>query len=593
MNQVVITGYQIDCVGTQNIKSLKSSLATRQSKLKELEMFEKLKFSSKMGGLLEPDFREDIIKESQETNCDEAVTLAKSSIRKLIEFSGLLEEEVKNAHILIGTCNANINSLEKYLEGYDPKFLKMYNTSEFESRINAEFNLSNDVLVFNNACSASGSAIAVGYEMIVSGEASLVLAGGVDWMSKYVYAGFNSLGAMSSKKTSPYSQEIGLNLGEGCAFICIESYDSAIARGATILGEISGYGLSNDGYHKTTPHPLGNGIKNAINSALDKAELNIDQIDYINTHGTGTKANDATELNAIRTVFGNRLPKISSYKGYVGHNLGAAAVIELVITLIGFEEGVFYAAPIIEKFREGCENSNVLEQHFQFNKSKKQNVLVLNSAFGGHNSALVISNKVSQKCSKPRENKIKLIAVNNTSNTYSQTNIKGTNKKIKLEQTHNFLKSYNSNLYARRMNRLTQQSLVSINEILQDVDLENKNIAFVFGTDFGSIDSIEKYVSSIETNGIENASSIYFPDIVMNSIAGVVCRVFQFTGYCLSITCRNINKQASLANLVGKNTECDIVINCHASYSQQLKIGTNDNSNSKVVTELYQVLREK
>ena len=142
--------------------------------------------------------------------------------------------------------------------------------------------------------------------MIKEGYADVMLAGGADSLSPSVYAGFNVLQALNPAPCSPYNHKYGLSLGEGAAFVVLEALDSALARNARIYAEVCGYGLSSDAYHETAPEPQGLGIQLAVRFALASSGVRADEIDYINTHGTGTKANDAAELHGLRQLFGEQ-----------------------------------------------------------------------------------------------------------------------------------------------------------------------------------------------------------------------------------------------------------------------------------------------
>src|SRR5689334_21520554 len=153
-----------------------------------------------------------------------------------------------------------------------------------------------------------------------------------------VYAGFDSLQAATTEKVRPFDKgRTGLVLGEGAALLALEERESAIARGAQILAEISGYGISTDNHHLTQPHPSGVGPREAMERALRSAGLEPEGIGYVNAHGTATPFNDAAEGKAIAELLG-RVP-VSSTKGMMGHSLGAAGAIEAVFTILALREG--------------------------------------------------------------------------------------------------------------------------------------------------------------------------------------------------------------------------------------------------------------
>lgn len=194
----------------------------------------------------------------------------------------------------------------------------------------------------STACSSGAIALAMGAVWIREGTADLVIAGGSDALARMTFTGFHALQAMSPEPCRPFDVERrGLSLGEGAGVLILESAAHAHRRGATILGEVAGAGLSCDASHLTAPHPEGRGAVRALLRALADAGLSPAAIDYVNAHGTGTPQNDVCESNAIRSVFGEqaaRLP-VSSIKGLIGHLLGAAGAVEAIATLIALRGG--------------------------------------------------------------------------------------------------------------------------------------------------------------------------------------------------------------------------------------------------------------
>jgi 3-oxoacyl-[acyl-carrier-protein] synthase II len=191
--------------------------------------------------------------------------------------------------------------------------------------------------VIANACASGTNAIGHAFECVRSGKYRRVLTGGYDALSELVYVGFDSLQAATPDKCRPFDAgRTGLVLGEGAAVLALENFADAEARGANILAEVVGYGLSTDNHHLTQPNPSGSGARVAMERALASADLAPSDVDYINAHGTATPFNDAAEGKAIAELFG-RVP-VSSTKSAMGHSLGAAGAIEAVISLLAMRE---------------------------------------------------------------------------------------------------------------------------------------------------------------------------------------------------------------------------------------------------------------
>jgi 3-oxoacyl-[acyl-carrier-protein] synthase II len=192
--------------------------------------------------------------------------------------------------------------------------------------------------IIANACASGSNAIGHAFELIRAGRRNAILCGGYDAVSELVFRGFDCLQASTPEKIRPFdAARTGLVLGEGAGLFALENYDHAQARGARILGLVTGYGISTDTHHITQPHPSGIGPRLAMERALTSAACDAASVDYINAHGTATPFNDATEGLAIAQLFGNRVP-VSSTKSMMGHALGGAGAIEAVISLIAIRE---------------------------------------------------------------------------------------------------------------------------------------------------------------------------------------------------------------------------------------------------------------
>jgi 3-oxoacyl-[acyl-carrier-protein] synthase II len=191
--------------------------------------------------------------------------------------------------------------------------------------------------VIANACASGTNAIGHAFECVRSGRYQRVLTGGYDAISELVFVGFDSLQAATPEKCRPFdAQRTGMVLGEGAAVLALENLEIAQARGANILAEVVGYGLSTDNHHLTQPDPSGSGARAAMQRALDSAGLDATAVDYINAHGTATPFNDAAEGKAIVELFG-RVP-VSSTKSMMGHSLGAAGAIEAVVSMLALRD---------------------------------------------------------------------------------------------------------------------------------------------------------------------------------------------------------------------------------------------------------------
>ena len=194
------------------------------------------------------------------------------------------------------------------------------------------FRLGGGVLSNATACASAGAAIGMAADYLRSHHADVAVAGGSDALCRLTYSGFNVLQAVDPEPCTPFGAgRKGITLGEGAAYLILERWDDAVARGATILAELCGYGATCDAHHPTAPAEDGRGAEAAIRTAL--ATSGIPTVDYVNAHGTGTLLNDSSETRAISSALGNAVP-VSSTKSYFGHTLGAAGGVEAVISVL-------------------------------------------------------------------------------------------------------------------------------------------------------------------------------------------------------------------------------------------------------------------
>lgn len=237
--------------------------------------------------------------------------------------------------------------------------------------------------VIANACASGTNAIGHAFNAIRAGRYQRILAGGYDALSELVFVGFDSLQAATPEKCRPFdSNRSGMVLGEGAALFALEELKSARSRGAEILGEIIGYGISTDNHHLTQPNPDGSGPRRAMEQALAQPRLAPDQVGYINAHGTATILNDSAEGKAIMELFGN-VP-VSSTKSMMGHSLGAAGAIEAAVTLLALQHQ--FLPPNIN-FRESDLLLNVVANEA---REAQFDCAVSNSfGFGGTNATIV------------------------------------------------------------------------------------------------------------------------------------------------------------------------------------------------------------
>ncbi len=251
-----------------------------------------------------------------------------------------------------------------------------------------EFGLLGPSMAVTTACSSSALAIATAAEMIMAGEADVMLAGGADSLSRMTWGGFHSLLLVDSAGCRPFdAKRAGTSLGEGAGILILESEAFAKRRGAKILARLTGWGASCDAHHTTAPHPEGEGAVAAMQAALKRAGLKSSEINYVNAHGTGTRDNDLVESKALKEVFGERVPPFSSTKHFFGHALAASGAIEAVVCVEALRHqeippnpGFLAPDPAIG-----------LQPVTKFQSATLTHVMSNSFGFGGNNAVLIFS----------------------------------------------------------------------------------------------------------------------------------------------------------------------------------------------------------
>jgi 3-oxoacyl-[acyl-carrier-protein] synthase-1/3-oxoacyl-[acyl-carrier-protein] synthase II len=286
----------------------------------------------------------------------------------------------------VGSAMNNEDFYRDYREGLHPDMsvIERYLNSNPASTIAREFCLSGPCQTVVNACSSGTDAIGIGASWIRSGICDVVICGGTDELCRVTYNGFISLMITDESTCRPFDKDRkGLNLGEGAAILILESKDTVRERENQIRSFVLGYGCASDGYHLTAPHPDGRGLKEALGAALTNSRVSIEDIAFVNAHGTGTPDNDRVEGRVLSELL-TEVPFFST-KGYTGHTLGAAGAIEAAFTVGCLETGRIPASAGFATLDPEVSVSPVSQP-----MSFIRDIAISQSlAFGGHNSALV------------------------------------------------------------------------------------------------------------------------------------------------------------------------------------------------------------
>ena len=281
-------------------------------------------------------------------------------------YDDFLHNDSRNAYIELNDCGA---CTEQIADFFGPLF--------------------SHVSTIVTACSSSANALMQGAELLRSGRADVVVAGGCECLSRYHVNGFNTLMILDTQVCRPFDRDrAGINLGEGAGYVVLETADHARARGALPLGRLSGCANACDAYHPTASSPDGLGPYLVMQQAIHDAGLTPDDIDYINAHGTGTPNNDLTEGLAAMRLFGDRVPPIASVKAYTGHTTSAAGSIEAIISLLAIEHQFL---PVNLHFRNPIPEHNFRPLTDPQPTRPLRHILSNSFGFGGNDTALILS----------------------------------------------------------------------------------------------------------------------------------------------------------------------------------------------------------
>lgn len=314
--------------------------------------------------------------------------------KEAVASAKLLPSELRTAAFISGTTVGGMDKTERHFktvfdsnteteDSYELKYNDCGYSTELIADSIGKFSL---VTTTSTACSSAANAIILGANLIKSGVVDIAVVGGSEALTKFHLNGFNTLMILDKENCRPFDRDrTGINLGEGAAYIVLEREKSAKARGAEVLGILSGYANTCDAFHQTASSENGEGAYLAMRKAMDMAHLSPQDIDYINAHGTGTPNNDETELAAMERIWDYKLPKFSSTKAFTGHTTSASGSIEAVICLLALKHG-FLPQNL------GWKNPIKDDVVPVLNKIKTENVenIINNSfGFGGNDSTLI------------------------------------------------------------------------------------------------------------------------------------------------------------------------------------------------------------
>jgi 3-oxoacyl-[acyl-carrier-protein] synthase II len=410
LKRVVVTGLGALTPIGNNLNEYWENLVNGKSGAAPIQQFDSSLFKTQFACELKNFNVEDHMDKKEARKLDLFAQYAMVSSTEAVADSGIMESNPNLDRIGviwgsgIGGLKTFQDESQNFFAGdgtprFNPFFIPKMIADIAAGHISIKFGFRGPNYVTVSACASSTNAIIDAFNLIRLGKADAFVTGGSEaCVNEMGVGGFNALKALSTRNDSPETasrpfdvDRDGFVLGEGSGALILEEYEHAMKRGAKIYAEVVGGGMSGDAYHITAPHPEGIGARNTMIAALEDANMDPSEVDYVNVHGTSTPLGDIAEVKAIQQVFGEHAYNlnISSTKSMTGHLLGAAGAIEAIACILAVKHDI--VPPTINHYTDDPELDNKL--NFTFNKAQKREVNVALSntfGFGGHNTSVIV-----------------------------------------------------------------------------------------------------------------------------------------------------------------------------------------------------------
>ena len=399
--RVVITGLgAVTAVGRSLAESWKNLLAGACG-IRPLSLFDASAYRTQTAAQVD-EIPDEFLGRAERRRMSRADRMGLAAAGEALEAAGLdlsREDPTRIGVILGGGTSGLIDSEDyfaQYLKGRKDRPSKVLNhlPDAITDRIAQRFGLEGLKSTITTACSSSANAMGYAFDAIASGLADVVVTGGSDVLARLTYGGFNSLRSVDPDPCRPFDRERkGLSIGEAAGILVFEEAARARRRGASIVAEFRGYGVTSDAYHMTAPDPSGAAGARTIHAALANAALAPEDVDYVNAHGTATPQNDSAETAALKAALGERAREIpiSSIKSMIGHCLCASGAIEAVATALTIRDGMVPPTIHYTNPDPACD----LDYVPNASRDARVDVALSNSfAFGGNSSVVVLARYV-------------------------------------------------------------------------------------------------------------------------------------------------------------------------------------------------------
>lgn len=459
-----------------------------------------------------------------------ATLLGLVAAREAIGQAGLNASDLLKSAFISGTCVGGMDITEQHFQAFENTsdfdfLLRQHPCGEHARFIAEQLGIGALCTTLSTACSSALNAIGIGINLIRSQRAEVVIVGSSESLTNYHFNGFRTLHILDEQQCRPFDDtRTGINLGEGAAYLVLESEQSYLRRNAKPIAYISGFGNACDAFHQTASSDNGEGAFRAMEKALTDARLKPEQISYLNAHGTGTPNNDLSESKAILRVFGDNYPPTSSTKGFTGHTTAASGAIESVICLLAMQHGFI---PTNLNFSTCMSDGGIIPfaGSCLTNSTNLQHIMCNAFGFGGNDSSVIFSKEPENHHSNQQGKHLyikcctQISAQQPLSEDWFDNPIQSDSDTLATIDPN--FGDYISAGQSRRLGPLLKRALCTALYCMRETGVAHPD-AIIAGTGLGCIANTENFLRQIIDNGEEMLTPTQFMQSTHNTISSLL-----------------------------------------------------------------------
>ena len=526
-NNIVITGEGIVCAIGLDKQQVLQSLQHKQTGIGVMKYLRSTHLELPVGEvqLSNDEMRNRLGITDQYSN--RTTLMGMLAVKQALADAGIDKQTICDNHLRVvlvsGTTVAGMDITEQFFDTLTASdehlaCVKNHSCGRSTQMIAEYFGLFAEYTTISTACSSAANALILGANMLKADQCDMVVAGGCESLSLFHLNGFNSLMILDHERCRPFDEHrAGLNLGEGAAYVVLEKEEYAAKRGVEKHAYLRGYGNACDAFHQTASSENGEGAYRAMTEALQMAGLKPSDIQYVNAHGTGTPNNDMSESNALKRVFSDTMPLVSSTKSFTGHTTSASGSIEAVICLLAMR---YHFVPANLGFTTPMTDGIVPTQGET--DYDLRNVVCNSFGFGGNDTSLVFSLDDN--------------SISNIQHSTFNTNVKEVARiEITSEDELAEIRDYVKPLEARRMGKIMKSSLLSSLKALKVAGVEQPD-AIITGTALGCLENSELLLRQLTEEGEVTLKPTYFMQSTHNTISSNIAIRLGCHGYNITYT---------------------------------------------------------